>query len=181
MNTIRLEDKEFELFIPENQIREAVAAMAVRIKKEVGHADPLFVCILNGAFMFAAELMKELDGVYEMAFARYSSYKGTCSTGTLNEILPVQANVTGRTLVLLEDIVDTGFTMHQVVGKLKQAGAADIKLAALLFKPGAAKCNLVPDYVGFRIPNDFTIGYGMDYEGRGRAYRDIYKLVKNGN
>lgn len=177
MNRIRLKDKEFELFIPEIKIKEAIKSMAVRIKEDIKGEDPLFVGVLNGAFMFAAELMKELDGPYQLTFARYSSYKGTSSTGKINEIMPIQVSVKGRMVVLMEDIIDTGYTMKYVMNKLREDGAAEVRLATMLFKPDALQCKLVPDYVGLAIPNDFIVGYGLDYDELGRMYRDIYKIV----
>lgn len=179
MDKIRLKDKEFELFIPEEEIKTAIAKMADRIREDVKGTNPLFVGVLNGAFMFTAELMRRLDEPYEITFARYSSYKGTSTTGVVREIMPVQANVKGRTLILLEDIIDTGFTMQYVKDKLRQDGAADVKLATMLFKPASLKCDLKPDYIGIRIPGDFIVGYGLDYDELGRAYRNIYKLIDN--
>ena len=178
MNRIRLKDKEFELFIPEIKIVEAIRNMADRIKEDIKGTDPLFVGVLNGAFMFTSELMKELNGPYQLTFARYSSYRGTSSTGSINEIMPIQVPVKGRVVVLMEDIIDTGFTMEYVINKLREDGAADVKLATMLFKPDALKCKLVPDYVGLSIPNDFIVGYGLDYDELGRTYRDIYKIVE---
>ncbi len=177
MDKIRLKDKEFELYISEEEIKAAIADMAERIREDVKGTDPLFVGILNGAFMFTAELMRQLNEHYELTFARYSSYRGTNSTGIVNEIMPVQADIKGRTLILLEDIVDTGFTMKRVMSKLRDEGAADVKLATMLFKPESLKCDLKPDYIGIQIPADFIVGYGLDYDGLGRAYNSIYKIV----
>ena len=178
MQQIQLKDKTFELFIPEARIQKAIAAMAEQIREEVKGTNPLFVGILNGAFMFTAELMRQLDEPYEVTFARYASYKGTQTTGVVREIMPVQANVKGRTLILLEDIIDTGFTLQYVTEKMRQAGAADVRIATMLFKPDSLQCALKPDYIGFPIPCDFIVGYGLDYEEMGRAYRDIYKVIE---
>ncbi|MDR1356454.1 MAG: hypoxanthine phosphoribosyltransferase [Tannerellaceae bacterium] len=177
MEKIRLKDKDFELFIPERDIQASVTRMADRIRKDIEGTDPLFVGILNGAFMFIADLMHRLDGPYELTFARYSSYRGTSTTGSINEIMPIRQSVKGRALILLEDIIDTGFTMHYVMNKLKAEGAEDVKLATMLFKPGALEYDLKPDYVGIEIPNEFIVGYGMDYDEQGRAYNDIYKII----
>ena len=179
MDKIRLKDKEFELFIPEKEIKEAIAKMAEQIKADVGDSNPLFVGVLNGAFMFTAELMRQMDTHYEITFARYSSYRGLNTTGVVREIMPVPADVKGRTLILLEDIIDTGYTMQFVMDKLRNDGAADVKLATMLFKPDSLKCDLKPDYVGLQIPSDFIVGYGLDYDEMGRAYRDIYKVTVN--
>ena len=161
MDRIRLKDKEFELFIPEEEIKDAIAKVAERIREDVKGTNPLFVGILNGAFMFTAELMRQLNEPYEITFARYSSYKGTSTTGVVREIMPVQADVKGRTLIMIED------------------SAADVKLATMLFKPDSLRCNLKPDYIGIRIPSDFIVGYGLDYDEMGRAYRNIYKIIDN--
>lgn len=181
MERIRLKDKEFELFIPEEEIKEAIAKMAERIRADLEGVRPLFVGILNGAFMFTAELMARLNAPYEISFARYSSYKGTHTTGVVREIMPVQADVKGRTVVLLEDIIDTGFTMQYIMDKIRSDGARDVKLATMLFKPDSLKCALKPDYVGIEIPSDFIVGYGLDYDEMGRGYRDIYKIVQTDN
>ena len=165
-------------FIPESDIQAAIAKMAVQIKADVEGKNPLFVGVLNGAFMFVAELMRELDVPYELTFARYSSYQGTSSTGILNEIMPVQADIRGRMVILLEDIIDTGFTMSYVMEKLRSEGAADVRLATMLFKPESLKCELTPDYVGLQIPADFIVGHGLDYDELGRSYKDIYKVVE---
>ncbi|MDD4590226.1 MAG: phosphoribosyltransferase family protein [Parabacteroides sp.] len=177
MDNIQLKDKKFELYISEEEIKEAISKVAEHIREDVKGTDPLFVGILNGAFMFTAELMRQLNDYYELTFARYSSYRGTNSTGIVNEIMPVQAEIKGRTLILLEDIIDTGFTMKQVMSKLRAEGAGDVKLATMLFKPESLKCDLKPDYIGIQIPADFIVGYGLDYDGLGRAYKNIYKIV----
>lgn len=177
MDRIRLKDKEFELFIPECEIRQAIARMAKRIEEDVKDVNPLFVGILNGAFMFVSELMSELDAPYELTFARYSSYKGTSTTGIVNEIMPIKADIRGRHILLLEDIIDTGYTMSHVMEKLRREGAAEVRLATMLFKPESLKCDLQPDYVGLEIPADFIVGHGLDYDEQGRAFRDIYKVV----
>lgn len=177
MDTIRLKDKEFRLFIPEKKIQEAIEEMAAQIKHDVEGKNPLFVGVLNGAFMFVAELMRQLNGPYALAFARYSSYRGTNTTGIVHEIMPLAVDVKGRTVILLEDIVDTGYTMKYVMAKLRDQGAADVRLATMLLKPDALRCDLKPDYVGIEIPNDFIVGYGLDYDEMGRAYRDIYTIV----
>ena len=153
--------------------------MAKRIGEDIKDKDPLFVCVLNGAFMFAAELMRKMDVTYEITFARYASYKGTCSTGQLNEIMPIQADIKDRTVILLEDIIDTGFTMQNVIKLLHERGVKDVKLATMLFKPDTLKCDLKPDYVGLKIANDFIVGYGLDYDQEGRCLRDIYKIVSD--
>jgi hypoxanthine phosphoribosyltransferase len=179
MDRIRLKDKTFELFITDSEIQKAAAVMAHQIKQDVGDKNPLFVAILNGAFMFASDLMSALDDAYQITFARYSSYKGLDSTGEIHEIMPVQEDLTGRTVILIEDVIDTGFTMDLVIKKFKSQGAVDVRLATMLFKPEALKCKITPDYVGLPIPIEFIVGHGLDYDGLGRAYKDIYKIVES--
>jgi hypoxanthine phosphoribosyltransferase len=178
MERIRLKDKEFELYIPEKEIKEAIEKVAIQIKKDIEGTNPLFVGILNGAFMFIADIMHYLNGPYELTFARYASYHGTSTTGNIVEIMPVKSDVKGRCIILLEDIIDTGFTMKHIIQKLKNDGASDVKLATMLFKPSALQHDIKPDYVGMEISNDFIVGYGLDYDELGRAYRDIYMIVE---
>lgn len=177
MDRIRIKDKEFQLFIPEKQISEAVAAVAEKIKADVEGKNALFVGVLNGAFMFVGELMSDLNMSCELTFARYSSYAGTSTTGKVREIMPVQSDVRGRIVILLEDIIDTGYTMKYVKEKLLAEGAAEVRLATMLFKPESIKCDIRPDYIGIQIPPTFIVGHGLDYYGDGRAFKDIYKLV----
>ena len=164
MQRIHLKDKEFELFITEAEIQAAVERMAQQIASDMAGKRPLFVGILNGA--------------YELTFARYSSYAGTSSTGILQEVMPISVDVKGRTIILLEDIIDTGFTMSQVMAKLREQGAEEVRLATMLFKPESLKVDLKPDYVGLQIPPAFIVGHGLDYDEMGRAYRDIYQVVE---
>ena len=178
MKTIRLKDKEFKLFIPEEKILAAIKEVAAKIEKDMAGKNPLFVGVLNGAFMFVADLMKQLNDSYELYFARYKTYIGTNSSGTIQEIMPLNISIEGRTVVLLEDIVDSGYTMKFVKEKMYNEGALDVKVATMLFKPDALKCDLRPDYVAMEIPNDFIVGYGLDYDELGRAYRDIYTIIK---
>ncbi len=179
MDRIRLKDKEFELYIPEEEVKAAIKRVAMEIEKDIQGKDPLFVGILNGAFRFIADIMYYLNGPYELTFARYASYHGTESSGILQEIMPVKSDIKGRSIIILEDIIDTGFTMMKIIEKLKQDGAAEVKLATMLFKPDALKYDVKPDYVGLEISNDFIVGCGLDYEELGRSYRNIYRVVEN--
>jgi len=176
---IRLKDRDFELYIGEAAIVGAIERMAVEIERDMSGRDPLFVGILNGAYMFAAELMSKLSPSYELTFAAYSSYRGTQSEGKVKELLPVRGDTAGRTVILLEDVVDTGLTMQYVMSKLRESGATDVRLATMLLKPDALQCDLQPDYVGMEIGNDFIVGFGLDYDGAGRSSRDIYKIIKH--
>ncbi|MEI6140311.1 MAG: hypoxanthine phosphoribosyltransferase [Mariniphaga sp.] len=179
MKRIKLWDKEFEISIPYRDIQLAIKQMAEKMKKDLEGKETLFICILNGAFMFAAELMKELDlNDAEISFMKLASYAGTNSTGTVKELIGLNEVITGRTVVILEDIVDTGHTIKGVIEQAIYKGAADVKIATLLFKPDALKVDLKLDYIGITIPNDFIVGFGLDYDRRGRNFKDIYTLVK---
>ncbi len=179
MDRIRLKDKEFELYIAEKEIKKAIERVARQIKKDIEGKNPLFIGVLNGAFMFIADVMHYLNGPYELTFARYSSYQGTDTSGMVNEIMPVKSDIRGRCVILLEDIIDTGFTMNYVMRKLRDGGASEVRLATMLYKPDALRHNVTPDYVGLEIANDFIVGYGLDYDELGRAYKDIYKIVES--
>lgn len=176
---LRLKDKAFELYIPEREIVAAIDRMAGEIRRDMEGRDPLYVGILNGAFMFVSELVSRLSPQSELTFAAYSSYHGTKSDGIVRELLPIRNKDTERPIVLLEDIIDTGLTMQYVTQRLRQEGVRDVRLATMLLKPGSLQCDLRPDYVGMEIDNDFIVGFGLDYDGRGRTARDIYKIVEN--
>ena len=173
---LRLKDKAFELYIPEREIVAAIDRMAGEIRRDMEGRDPLYVGILNGAFMFVSELVSRLSPQSELTFAAYSSYHGTKSDGIVRELLPIRNKDTERPIVLLEDIIDTGLTMQYVTQR--QEGVRDVRLATMLLKPGSLQCDLRPDYVGMEIDNDFIVGFGLDYDGRGRMARDIYKIVE---
>ncbi|MDR2680239.1 MAG: hypoxanthine phosphoribosyltransferase [Tannerella sp.] len=175
---IILKDKTFEVYIPENKIVEAIKQIARDIVRDMEGRNPLFVGILNGAYMFVAELMSKLPPAYELTFAAYSSYHGTKSEGIVKELLPVHIDNKDRPIILLEDIIDTGLTMQYVMNRLRRAGAVDVRLATMFIKPDSLKCDIRPDYVGMEIDNDFIIGFGLDYDGYGRSLRSIYRIVE---
>lgn len=176
MNTITLHGRDFVPYIPPEAIKEAIARVAREIKQDLAEADPLFVVMMNGAFMFASELLQELDGEEEVAFARYSSYQGLESTHNLREVMPVSIPLEGRTVVIVEDLIDTGYTMECVKQLYLSQGAREVRIATMLLKPKAVKCNIKADYVGLEIENDFIVGHGLDYDERGRMLKGIYVL-----
>lgn len=176
MKEIKIKDKEFELFISEEQIQESIKAIAERINKDLDGKDPLFVSILNGAFMFTGDLMKYVTIPCEISFVRMASYQGVKSTGKIKEIYGLEEDIQGRTIVIVEDIVDTGHTMSLMLDQLMCDNPKEIKVATLLFKPNALKNDVPLDYVALEIPNDFIVGYGLDYDGYGRNLADIYKI-----
>ena len=179
MKRITLWDKEFEISLPYEEIQAAIKKMACKMKEDLEGENALFVCILNGSFMFAADLMKELELLdAEITFLKLASYSGTSSTGEIKELIGLNENIKDRTVVVLEDIVDSGHTIADVIAQITRKGAKEVKIATLLFKPDALKMEIHLDYVGVVIPNDFIVGYGLDFDRRGRNLKDIYTLVK---
>lgn len=176
MESIKIKDKTFELFIPEKEIVAAIQKLAQRINLDYKGKDLLFLGILNGAFMFAAELMKEIALPCEITFIKLSSYQGTNSTGEVHQVFGISKDLAGKHIVVLEDIVDTGITIDKLSTILANHKPASVEIASLLFKPDAFKGKEVPKYVGKAIPNDFIVGYGLDYDQKGRNLRDIYKI-----
>jgi hypoxanthine phosphoribosyltransferase len=178
MKRVKLWDKEFEVSLPYADIQLAIKQMAEKMKTDLEGKETLFICILNGAFMFASELMTELELTdAEISFLKLASYIGTSSSGEVKELIGLNEVITGRTVVILEDIVDTGHTIKGVIEQLEGKGAKEVKVATLLFKPDALKVDIKLDYVGLEIPNDFIVGFGLDYDRRGRNLKDIYTLV----
>ncbi|MDR1542840.1 MAG: hypoxanthine phosphoribosyltransferase [Prevotellaceae bacterium] len=178
MDTIKILDKKFALSISERDILAAIDNVAQNMNRDLKGANPLFVAILNGSFMFAADLMKRLDFPCQISFVKLASYYGTTSTNNVLELVGLSENLNGRTVVIVEDIVDSGLTMTKVIDLLKSRGAGKILISTLLFKPSALKHDLKLNYVAKEIPNDFIVGYGLDYDGYGRNLKDIYTVVK---
>ncbi|MFU8844383.1 MAG: hypoxanthine phosphoribosyltransferase [Bacteroidales bacterium] len=177
MKTIQVHDKDFVLYISSDKIQESVKKLAFNINQDMAGKTPLFLVVLNGAFMFAADLFKNIDIPCEISFVKLSSYIGTRTTSAVRELIGLDEVLHDRTVVIVEDIIDTGITMGVTREKLKNLEAKEVRIATLLFKPEAFTMNYAIDYVGMEIPNDFIVGYGLDYNGRGRNYPDIYKII----
>jgi len=175
---VQLHDKRFKTFIPATEIDKAVSKMAEKMNKDLVGKNPLFIVVLNGAFMFASDLLKKINIDCEITFVKLSSYVGTKSSHLVREIIGLDKSLSGRNVVVLEDIIDTGITMHNTLPKLRNMEASDVKIATLLFKPKAFQKDFNIDYIGMEIPNDFIVGYGLDYDGAGRNLGDIYKIVE---
>ncbi len=177
---IQLHDKTFEPYLSANILDNAVKKIAKAISNDqadfTSNQPPLFIAILNGAFMFASDLMKELHFDLELSFVKFSSYEGTTSTGQINQLIGFNQNVKGRDVVIVEDIIDTGNTLEKVLPILKELGANSVKIATLLFKPTVFDKKYQINYVGLEIPNTFVVGYGLDYDELGRNLKEIYKL-----
>jgi hypoxanthine phosphoribosyltransferase len=177
MSRITVHDKEFELYIPQDQIERAIKKVADEITRDMAGKNPLFLILLNGAFMFAAELFKHVSIECEISFVKLSSYAGTASTSVVRELIGLDHSVAGRNVVLVEDIIDTGLTLFYTTEKLKKLEARDVKIATMLFKPKAFEQHYPIDYIGLEIPNDFIVGYGLDYNEHARNLPDIYRIV----
>jgi len=178
MKSIIVHGREFIKFIEAPQIEEAVNKIANRINSDLAGKNPLFLVVLNGAFMFAADLLKKVTFPCQISFVKLSSYIGTSTTSAVRELIGLDEVLSGRTVVIVEDIIDTGITMGVTVEKLKKLEAKEVRIATLLFKPAAFRMNYEIDYIGIEIPNDFIVGYGLDYDQQGRNYPDIYKIIE---
>jgi hypoxanthine phosphoribosyltransferase len=178
MKQVHIHDKKFEVLVPSQKIQEGIASVAEKINQELDGKRPVFICVLNGAFIFAADLLKKITIDCEISFVKLASYYGTTSSGEVKTLIGLDENVKNRTVVILEDIVDTGLTVETIVKQLSVFEPAQIKIATLLLKPDAYNKNIPIDYTALTVPNDFLVGFGLDYDGLGRNLEDIYVLVK---
>jgi hypoxanthine phosphoribosyltransferase len=175
-NCIKVIDKYFEPFISSEKILEIVNRLASQMNHDLKNKDIIFLGILNGSFMFASDLYKQIELPSQISFLKLASYQGTSTSGNVKRLIGINEDLLGKTVVVLEDIVDTGITIENIIKQLKGYEPAEIKIATLLFKPDALKVQVKLDYIGLEIPNDFIIGYGLDYNGFGRNLADIYKI-----
>lgn len=179
MQTIQVKDKSFSLFISEKEILREIKRIAKQINKDFQDKEPVFLAVLNGSFIFAADLLKEVNLPCEISFVKLASYQGVNTTGKIREVIGLNVDLTDRPVIIVEDIVDTGLTMAHMLDVLKQQNPASIDICTLLLKPGKLQVDLDIKYCCMEIPNDFIVGYGLDYDGYGRNMRDIYTLIKN--
>ena len=163
----------------EAEIKQRVKEVAQQMSRDLEGKNPLFLAVLNGAFIFAADLMREMTIPCEISFVKLASYQGTTSTGTIQEVIGINEDLTGRTVVILEDIVESGLTIKRMMEQIGTRHPASVQVCTLFFKPDRLKEDLKLDYVAFEIPNDFILGYGLDYDQQGRELRDLYTLVKD--
>ena len=178
MEKVQVRDKVFEVSIPEAEIMRRVAEVAAQIDANMAGRNPLFLAVLNGSFVFAADLLRGVTTPCEITFVRMSSYAGTESTGKVRELIGLTEDIAGRDVVIVEDIIDSGLTMVSLLDMLKAKNPKSVSIAALLVKPGNLKVQLDIPYCCFEIPNDFIVGYGLDYDGEGRNLRSIYTVVE---
>lgn len=179
MSRVTIKDKTFEVSIPEAQVKERVRELAQQMSRDLEGKNPLFLGVLNGAFIFAADLMREMTIPCEISFVKLASYQGTTSTGTIQEVIGINEDLTGRTVVIVEDIVESGLTIKRMMEQIGTRNPASVQVCTLFFKPEKLKEDLTLDYVAFSIPNDFIVGYGLDYDQQGRQLRDVYSLCED--
>lgn len=176
MSVVKIQDKLFETSISEAEIKQRVKAVAEQINRDMAGKNPLLLAVLNGAFIFAADLMREITIPCEISFVKLASYQGVTSSGTVKEVIGINENLSGRTVIIVEDIVESGLTMKRMIESIGTRNPASVHICTLLLKPDRLKVPLAIDYVAFRIPNDFILGYGLDYDQQGRQLKDIYTL-----
>lgn len=176
---VQVKDKLFKPFISQERIQTEVTRIARQMNDELADKDPIFLGILNGAFMFASDLYKQIKFPCQITFLKLTSYSGTKTTGTVKQLIGINFDLKNRVVVVLEDIVDTGITLETIIRQLRGYEPAEIRVAAFLHKPEATIRDVKLDYVGIEIPNDFILGYGLDYEGYGRNFNEIYQLSES--
>ena len=180
MKQVKVHDKTFELYIPHEKICSVVEEMADKMNEELADKNPLFLCILNGSFMFAAELFKRIDLVEtEISFVKLASYEGDHTTGKVKQLIGLNEDIEGRTVIVLEDIVDTGITIMNILDQLEKLNPKEVKIATMLLKPDSLQKEVKLEYIGLEIPNDFIVGFGLDYDGYGRNLIDIYTVIND--
>ena len=179
MSSIKINGKRFRVSIPEAEIKRRVKEVAGEISKDLEGKNPLFLGVLNGSFIFAADLMREMTIPCEVSFVKLASYQGTTSTGKVTEVIGINEDLTGRTVVIVEDIVESGATMQRMIEQLGTRNPESVRICTLFFKPDKLKEDLNLDYVAFRIPDDFILGYGLDYDQAGRGLRDVYTIIED--
>jgi hypoxanthine phosphoribosyltransferase len=175
---IHLHDKTFVPFISSDEIKFAIKNMAKQMSDDLFDETPIFIGVLNGSFMVLSDLMKNYRGMCEVEFVKLASYEGTQSTNEVKQLIGLNRNLEGKTVVIVEDIVDTGNTIEELKAMLKKQNVKHLKIATLFLKPEVFKKDIKLDYVGMRIPNSFIVGFGLDYDGLGRNLPDVYQVVQ---
>jgi hypoxanthine phosphoribosyltransferase len=173
---IQVLDKSFDIFIPKDEIERKVQALAGTINADYKGKEVVFIAVLNGAFMFSSDLLKNIDLECEITFVKMSSYQGTQTTGKVEELIGLTTDIEGKELIIIEDIVDTGYTIDKIISLLNGKNPKSVKICTLLYKPDAFQGKSKPEYIGFSIPNAFVVGYGLDYDQKGRNLDALYKI-----
>ena len=178
MAVVKILDKTFKTSIPEAEIKKHVKEVADRINHDMAGKNPLLIAVLNGSFIFAADLMRMITSPCEISFVKLASYEGTTSSGQITEVLGINEDLNGRTVIIVEDIVDTGLTMKRMIETLGTRNPKSIHICTLLLKPDKLTVDIDIEYAAMQIPNDFIVGYGLDYDQQGRNLPDIYTVVE---
>lgn len=178
MSIVKIKDKTFKTSISQEVIQQRIREVAAKINEDMADKNPLFLGVLNGAFIFAADLLREITIPCEISFVKLASYQGIMSTGKVKEVMGINEDLTGRTVIIIEDIVDTGRTMKQMIESLGTRNPAAVHICTLFLKPDKLQEPIDVDYACFSIPNDFIVGYGLDYDQQGRNLKEIYTLVE---
>ena len=177
MDLVDVNGKKFKISIPAEEIKQRVKSLGEQISKDYAGKNPLFLAVLNGSFVFAADLYREISIPSEISFVKLASYQGVTSTGTISEVIGINEELTNRHIIIVEDIVDTGYTMQHMLETLGTRSPASIRICSLLTKPEKLQVPIDIDYVAFKITNLFVVGYGLDYDQQGRNLKDIYTIV----
>lgn len=173
---MKIKDKEFALFLPEKQLNDRCRVLAKDITNDFRGKDPLFLSVLNGSFMFLSDLIRHIDFNMEINFIKVASYEKTSSSGEVKEVIGINYDIRDRHILIIEDIVDTGTTCHYLMRTLEEKKAASVSIASMFLKPDVFQRQYPVKYIGFEIPNQFVVGYGLDYDGYGRNLKDLYQL-----
>ncbi|MBQ8716185.1 MAG: hypoxanthine phosphoribosyltransferase [Prevotella sp.] len=179
MSIVKIKDKTFQTSISEEEIKQRVRELGQRLSKDLEGKNPLFLAVLNGSFIFAADLMREMTIPCEISFVKLASYQGTTSTGKIKEVIGINENLSGRTVVIVEDIVESGKTMKRMIETLGTRNPASVHICTLFVKPERLEVDLDIEYAAFSIPNAFIVGYGLDYDQQGRQLKEIYSLKED--
>lgn len=178
-DTIAINGKNFEISISSGEIQKKVDQIARELNRDLGEKEVVFIAVLNGAFMFASDLLKKIDFNCRISFLKLASYQGTESTGRIKQLIGLNEELENKTVVLIEDVIDSGGTLNLIKRQISSFQPLEMKVVTLLFKPHAYKYHFMPDYTGFSIPDDFIVGYGLDYMGYGRNLNSIYTLINS--
>ncbi len=176
MSIVKIKDKTFETSITESELQKRISEVAAQISHDMEGKNPLLLGVLNGAFIFAADLMRQITIPCEISFVKLASYQGTTSTGKVKEVIGINEDLTGRTVIIVEDIVESGLTMKRMIEQIGTRNPASVHICTLFVKPEKLQVDLDIDYAAFSIPNDFILGYGLDYDQQGRGLKEIYTL-----
>lgn len=177
--TVTIHNRKFRMLIPSVKIQKAISSIAKKINKDYKNEKPLFLSVLNGSFIFSADLLKQIKCECEISFIKVNSYSGVKSTGKVNTLIGLNEDLSGRAVIIIEDIVDSGNTLEKILDEVKRHNLKSVKIAALFFKPRAYTKKIKLDYVGINVPDKFLLGYGLDYDGLGRNLKDVYVLDEN--